>query len=91
MRNWASVLGKAARQANRERLEELSEQPVTFGDIDELVRCKALHQKLHESVDMIKKGKPVCRNDIGNLTVWVAGCLLLTNCNRPGAIAKSDG
>ena len=88
IRNWASVLGKAARQANRERLEELSEQPVSFGDIDELVRCQALHQKLHESVDLVKKGKPVGGHDIGNLTVWVAGCLLLTNCNRPGAIAN---
>ena len=59
IRNWASVLGKVARQTNRERLEVLSEQPVSFGDIDELVKCQALHQQLRDAAEMAKRGTPV--------------------------------
>ena len=71
IRNWSGVLGKAARQTNRERLEELSEQPVSFGDIDDLVKCQALHQQLRDTVEMAKQGTPVSGQDIHDLTVWV--------------------
>ena len=51
MKNWAAVLGKEACRANRERLENLSEQPVSFGDVDELGGCEELAELFHKLVN----------------------------------------
>ena len=88
IKNWAAVLGKEARRVNRERLEDLSEQPVSFGDVDQLVGCKELAQLFCKLVEEAKRGKPLDPHSLHTVTIWLAGCLLLTNTHRPGAICN---
>ncbi len=44
-----STLSKEARRLNRERLEDLSEQPTSFGDTEEFAGCKELYKMFMET------------------------------------------
>lgn len=88
IRNWAGVLATKARRDNRERLEDKSEQPAEFGEIDKYVQCQAFHRLHSKAVESVKKGTPVSSQDLHTITVWLAGVLLHTNHQRPSAICS---
>ncbi len=87
-KNWSAVLAKSSRVANRERMEDQSEKPQDFGDIDALVQSKVFQDLFKTLVRTAKAGKPVDNNALHNARLWLAGCLLHTNSQRPGAIAN---
>ncbi len=88
--NWSSAIGKEARKANTARLEEKSEQPTAFGAVEQFLSCKALHTLFTTLVHEVKRGNPVALKDIRVVTIWLAGSLLLTNHQRPGAVSKAQ-
>ena len=88
VKNWSAVFAKTARQANREKLEDKSEQPIDFGDVDRLVRSEELHQLQKRLITAAKNGQQLVPQDLHTVEVWLAGCLLLTNHQRPGAITN---
>ena len=56
IKNWSSVLAKEVRQENLTRLEDLSEQPAHFGEVEIYTRCQALHSLHRKAVENGKKG-----------------------------------
>jgi len=47
---------KEAHQENPARLEDLSEQPAHFGEVEIYTRCQALHSLHRKAVENGKKG-----------------------------------
>lgn len=74
--------------ANRERLEDKSEEGIHFGDVDAFVGSKNFHDLFKRLVGDAKAGKPVDNSALHDTELWLAGCLLHTNSQRPGAIAN---
>lgn len=73
IRNWSGVLGKAARCDNRERLEDLSEQPVDFGEVDSLVGCRPLRELMNDMVQDAKRGQAPTQQDLApSPSGWLA-------------------
>lgn len=89
MKAWCSSIGKEARKQNRNKLEEKSEEPVDFGDIDSFVKCHALHQLASKLARDARDGLQVNRKDLRSVTVWLAGCIMHTNHQRPGAVCNA--
>ena len=57
IKNWSSVLGKEARRVNRARLEDLSEKPIEFGDVDPFLKHQPLHTPFHTLVSTAQRGE----------------------------------
>ena len=69
IKNWYCVLGKEVRQANRNRLEDMSSETPEFGKVENFVKCKALHRLFDKTLQSAKSGKPVSQHDRHSITV----------------------
>ena len=88
IKNWSAVLAKSSRVANRERLEDKSEEPLNFGDVESFVSSKEFHQLARRLVSDAKHGRPVDHSHLHDVELWLAGSILHTNSQRPGAITN---
>lgn len=88
IKNWSASLNKQAKKKNRERLEDLSENPPGFEDTEEFVESPALSRIFDKAVSATKKGQAVPQLTLTQVTHYLAGALLLTNHQRPSAITS---
>ena len=87
--NWISVLGKEAKIRNRIALEEASENPVSLDNVDEFVKLRPMKELIQRLFVKAEKEEVVQLQELRSAEVWLAGCLLLTNHQRPGAVANA--
>jgi len=66
IKNWSSVLAKEARQENLTRLEDLSEQPAHFGEVEIYTRCQALHSFHRKAVENGRREASQPQRPLGN-------------------------
>ncbi len=88
MTKWRSTLSKQARQLNRERLQDLSEWPTTFGDTEEFAGCDELQSMFMEAIKLAKHNTCPHKRTVRNCEVWLAGTLMLQNHQRSGAMTN---
>ena len=84
--NWLSVLGKEANVRNRIALEEAPENPVSLDSVDEFINLRLMEELIQR---LFRKGRGGESHDLRYAEIWLAGYLLLTNHQRPGAVANS--
>ena len=89
MKNWSSVLGKVARRRNRIRLADISDQPVDLSGVEAFINCHALKQLTKDIVTKAKQRKHISTQHLRVVVLWLAGALLLSNHQRPGAIINA--
>ena len=89
IRNWSSVLGKEARRQNRNRIEDISNQAVNLGGVEAFIGCPQLQQISRDLVSKAECKKEVSSKNLREITVWLAGSLLLSNHQRPGTIVNA--
>ena len=89
LKNWRSVLGREVRQANQERLEDMSENPVGFEDSQAFLSCPELRSLTLDIIAQAKRKQPVKGPDLRSAVLWLAGSLLLANHQRPGAVVNA--
>ena len=82
--NWISVLGKEAKVRNRIALEEASENPVSLDSVDECINLRPMKGLIQRLFVKAEKEEVVESHDLRYAEIWLAGCLLLTNHQRPG-------
>ena len=88
--NWLSTLGKEVRKEKRVHLEEMSDRGrAALSEIDMFARCPAMIKAMQSAVAKVKAATPVLQPDLRQLTVWLAGCLMHSNAQRPGAIINA--
>lgn len=88
--NWISALGKEARRVSRANLEDMAEKgSSSMSGIDQFCRCGEMHQMLNKAVRDAMKGVKVPTRDTRKIVIWLMGCLLHSNAQRPGAIANA--
>jgi len=68
IKNWSASLNKQVKKKNRERLEELSENPPEFEDTDEFVESPALSRIFDKAVSAAKKGQTVLQLTLTQVT-----------------------
>ena len=88
IKNWSAVLARSARTANRERLEDKSGEPADFGDVDAFLASSHFHRLSKGLIADVKAGKPVDPAGLRDVQLWLMGCLLHANSQRPGAVAN---
>lgn len=89
LKNWRSVLGRDVRLANRERLEEMSENPVTLEGSHAFLSCQELKYLVSRLIAQPKKKQEVKSTELRSAVIWLAGSLLLGNHQRPGAVVNA--
>ena len=89
LKNWRIVYSRDAKRENRERLEDLSEAPPSLECVNEFIQCQDLHSLAKNIFSLAKGNKDVKGQDIRTVILWLAGSLLLTNHQRPGAIVNA--
>ena len=87
--NWISDLGKEANVRNRIALEEASEKPVSLDNVDEFINLRPMKELVQRLFVKAEKEEVVQSHDLRHTEIWLAGCLLLTNHQRPGAVANA--
>ena len=88
--NWISAIGKEARQAKRINLEEMADRGAApMGGIDDFCKSEEMVKSLDLMVQKANGGKKLASRNIQCAAVWLAGCLLHTNAQRPGAICNA--
>ena len=88
--NWLSTLAKEARVAKRTHLEDMSDNPSpSFSVIDRFTTSEMMVQNLQSAVVKLRKGKTVTQADLRRIMLWLAGSLLHSNAQRPGAVTNA--
>ena len=72
----------------RQKLEEAEVDTEGFRSIEELVVEPQLCSFFSRTVADIKRGDTVSSEDLTKLSTWIAGCLMHTNHQRPGAVVN---
>ena len=89
--NWLSALGKEARRAKRDHLEDMSasaggSSAATMSAIETFSNNQEMVETLQTTVRSVKKGEWVSQVRVRTVMIWLAGCLVHCNAQRPGAI-----
>ena len=82
------MLGKEVRRHNRISLEEASENPAGLDVVDNFINLLEMKQLVQRWFVKVKEKEAVQNTDLRSTEIWLAGCLLLTNHQRPGAVAN---
>ena len=85
--NWLLTLAKEARVAKRTHLEDM--QSPSFSKIDHFTTSEMMVQNLKSAVVKLRKGKTVTQADLQRIMLWLAGSLLHSNAQRPGAVTNA--
>ena len=86
--NWLSALGKEARRIN---LEEISEKgSASLTEIERFAKCSEMSVSLRKVVGKIRNQQMTSQHDLRLIMVWLAGCLLHCNAQRPGAVTNAS-
>ena len=87
--NWLSNLGKEAKRVKRIRLEDLSDRGVAkIGSIERFAQSEAMRQLLTKTIENIKRDD-VRQTELRKIEIWLAGSLLHSNAQRPGAVINA--
>lgn len=87
MSNWMSAIGKEAKRLKRVNLEDMS--TASMSDIERFAKCEKMTSLLKETVQKIEKGKEVDQVDLRQIMLWLAGSLMHSNAQRPGAVTNA--
>ena len=87
--NWSSVLGKGSRKTKRANLEDMAIAPTSMAEIDKFVNSHEMSRLNENIVSRMRKGETVAQADLSKAMVWLAGCLLHSNAQRPGAVTNA--
>lgn len=88
--NWLSTLGKEARKMKRAHLEDMSDRgSASMTEIERFTRSTEMANSLRTLVQRTKAGERVAQGDLRQIMIWLAGCLLHSNAQRPGAITNA--
>ena len=89
--NWIKRVGKEMRKHRRNRLEDMSEagREQSMGDIHHFATSDEMQLELQRVIEKIQRGQNVQQPDLRRIMVWLAGSLLHTNSQRPGAIVNA--
>lgn len=88
--NWIVSLGKEARRMKRVQLEDMANKgAASMSGIEQFCRSTEMIGELDIAVQRSKEGKNIPATGVRRLTVWLAGCILHTNAQRPGAITNA--
>ena len=88
--NWISTLGKEARRAKRVHLEDMADKgPASMTAIDEFCSSPEMRRALSSAVEKSKNGERISPAELRKITIWLAGSLLHSNAQRPGAITNA--
>ena len=79
LKNWLSVLVREVHQANRERLEDMSDNPVGLEGSQGFLTCPKLRSLTLAIIGQAKRKQPVKGPDLRPAVIWLAGSLLLAN------------
>ena len=60
-----------------------------IGEIERFSRSNTMNQELTTTVDNIKKGRNVSQSQLRKIEIWLAGSLLHSNAQRPGAVTNA--
>jgi len=88
MKNWRAVYGKEARRVNREHLGDRSEQPVNFEGTTLFISWPEMKRLARSLISNVQASKPVKNSEIRSTIIWLAGALMLSNHQRPGAVVN---
>ena len=88
MKNWGAVYGKEARRVNREHLEDRSEKPVNFEGTTLFISFPEMRRLARSLISNAQASKPVKNSEIRSTIIWLAGALMLSNHQRPGAVVN---
>ena len=88
MKNWQAVYGKEVRKVNRENLEDRSEKPVNFEGTTLLISCPEMKRLARSLISNVQASKPVKNSEIRSTIIWLAGVLMLSNHQHPGAVVS---
>ena len=88
IKNWIAVGGREARTKNRNLLEDMTGKPFEreLTEVDKFLQLHEMQLLTRELVRAAKTDKPVASKELRSLVLWLAGCLLYANHQRPGAI-----
>ena len=86
LKNWISVLGREANKRSRIALEEASENPGGLDVVRKFTTLVEMRKLVESLAAKAEKEEAVASTDLRSVEIWLAGCLLMMNHQRPGAI-----
>ena len=88
--NWIAAIGKEVRRTRRIHLEDMSDKgPVPISTIDDFCQSPVMTKRLDTAVRRAKESKKVPLSEVRHIGIWLAGSLLHSNAQRPGAISNA--
>ena len=81
-----SVLGREADKRSRIALEEASENPGGLDVVRKFTTLVEMRKLVESLAAKAEKEEAVASTDLRSVEIWLAGCLLMMNHQRPGAI-----
>ena len=86
---WKKSLRKSRKRIRQERMEGLSDKNLSFSQIKEVTKNKALRTLITSVAEQVRIGIDVPFSSLDKATIAIAGLLDFTTWQRPGAVCNA--